>query len=146
MGDFENTFGAGRDAADIIDAYSWTPPTTKRNTDNPKWPRPEGMPDIDYELFCDLNIAVEEMNHLWGHEPGEMMTDWEVLVLTALKPETEQEVTRIAPGCEDTRYVVSLTKAANEKQAALDAKIAAETAARAERDRISDVWERDNAD
>lgn len=84
MGDFERTFGAGADAADIIDGYS---NEFHREIAPAPFVPPEGMPNIEKALFETLSEYTREMESNYGLPPGDLVTDWTLIRIVALLPD-----------------------------------------------------------
>lgn len=84
MGDFERTFGAA-DAADIIynDASE-----RSRKEERAVFVPPEGMSDIERELFAKLSEYTREMEHNYGVSPGCILMDWTLIKIIACLPDT----------------------------------------------------------
>ncbi|WP_413711754.1 hypothetical protein [Rhizobium sp. Rhizsp82] len=90
MGDFERTFGAGADAANIIDGYTKPRSNSTPEAQRPPFVRPDGMSDIEHDLFLELRAAADEMAENYGVLVG--MTNWQILGIVAAMPKTVEEL------------------------------------------------------
>lgn len=94
MGDWEDTFGAGVDAVNVIEGY----PTERKVDESVPAPFvfPSGMPLIERDLFVKLSEYTREMEPHYGLRHGELLSDWTLLRIVSDLPETEAELIALA--------------------------------------------------
>ncbi len=90
MGDWERTYGAGVDAADVIDGYAFE--GQRKPETPPVFIPPDGMPNIEKALFEKLSEHTRTMEENYGLPYGGVITDWRLLKIVAALPDTEDSM------------------------------------------------------